>query len=163
MILTAPIMNRPRANSLNRQRGVGLIEVLVAVLILSIGLLGIAWVQTRALSNNNSSMARSMAVVASYSILDAMRADRTNALAEDYNVEIDTEDCGDDDATLAEAQITSWCNELAATLGASAKTKGSIECDNTGECVVTITFDDSRVGKGESVSDAETVITRAML
>ncbi|HET8763670.1 MAG TPA: type IV pilus modification protein PilV [Rhodanobacter sp.] len=67
------------------QRGVGMIEVLVAVLVLSIGFVGIAALQARSLSTNNSAMARSMATVDSYSILDAMRADLANAVANSYD------------------------------------------------------------------------------
>ena len=67
------------------QAGVGLIEVLVAVLVLSIGFLGVAALQARSMSTNNSAMVRSMATIASYSILDAMRADLPNAVAGNYN------------------------------------------------------------------------------
>src|SRR3546814_15356356 len=69
-----------RTNSYSRQRGVGMIEVLVSVLVLSVGLLGIALVQTRALANKTSSMGRSLATVATYSILEAIRADRANQI-----------------------------------------------------------------------------------
>ena len=65
-----------RIGRLHAQSGVGLIEVLVAVLVLSIGFLGIAALQAMSLSTNNSDMARSMATIASYSIMDAMRADQ---------------------------------------------------------------------------------------
>ena len=61
-----------------RQSGISLIEVMVSVLILSIGLLGIAAMQATALRNGQSSLERSQAVVQSYSILDTIRADRDN-------------------------------------------------------------------------------------
>ncbi|TAJ52125.1 MAG: type IV pilus modification protein PilV [Nevskiaceae bacterium] len=146
-----------------RQRGVGLIEVLVALLILSIGLLGISLVQARALSSNNSSMGRSMAVVASYSILEAMRADRADALGGAYNQTV----TADDDCTigsttaLATVQLAGWCAELRATLGAATTTTGTVACDGAGDCTITILFDDSRIGAGGS--DTMQVLTRAML
>src|SRR5690554_6431675 len=56
-----------------RQTGISLLEVLIAMLILSLGLLGLAGLQMSALRNNQSAMERSMAVVESYSIVDAMR------------------------------------------------------------------------------------------
>ncbi len=153
------------ASSPHRQRGVGLIEILVAVLILSIGLLGMGWVQTRALANNNSSMARSMAVVASYSILDAMRADRANALAGTYNTAADegitADDCPDAGSTLAEAQLSNWCLELGTIQGEVSSTVGEISCADDGACDITITFDDGRIGTGGSA--AQTVTTRGML
>ena len=146
------------------QRGVGLVEILVAVLILSIGLLGIGLVQTRALANNNSSMSRAMAVVTSYSILEALRADRTGALTGDYNGTVTAGACGTAAATLAEAQILAWCQSLS-LLGA-ASTTANVDCASTGgadpnaNCTITIEFDDSRTGAGEST---QTVATKAQL
>lgn len=160
-------MNRTTANSkrraaqllIARQRGVGLIEILIAVLILSIGLLGIALVQTRALSNNNSSMGRSMATIASYTILDAMRADRANLASYD-DVTVTGDDCPDAGGSLASAQISDWCQQLAATLGEADTTIGTIDCDGNA-CTVTVQFDDSRVGAG-GASDQK-VETKAAL
>ena len=83
------------------QAGVGLIEVLVAVLVLSIGFLGVAALQARSLSTNNSAMVRSMATIASYSILDAMRADIAGARANAYNKTIKGNACGKAGSTLA--------------------------------------------------------------
>lgn len=148
------------------QRGVGLVEVLVAVLILSVGLLGISFVQVRSLSGNNSAMGRSMAVIASYSILEAMRADRANALAGSYNLTIVADDnCTGvpDDASFAAVQLTNWCVQMRGSLGTSDYTEGTVDCDATGDCTVTVQFDDSRVGSGIGNSTAEQVITRAFL
>ncbi len=143
------------------QRGVGLIEVLIAVLVLSIGFLGIAALQAKSLSTNNSAMARSMAVVASYSILDAMRADRANALAGTYNQTVTADACPATGSGLATDQLSVWCTQLANTLGANDTTTGVVSCSNTGDCTITIQFDDSRAGTGGSAT--QQVITRAML
>ena len=146
----------------SRQTGVGLIEVLIAVLVLSIGFLGIAALQAKSLSTNNSSMARSQAVIASYSILDAMRADRTNALAGAYNQTVAANNCPALGGGLTTDQLSVWCSELENSLGgASANTTGTVLCSATGDCTVTIQFDDSRAGP--SGSNTQQVITRAML
>jgi type IV pilus assembly protein PilV len=155
------------------QRGVGLIEVLVAVLILSIGLLGIALVQTRALSSNNSSLTRSSAVVASYSVLEILRAQRADALGIDQTLTAD--DCDASGTAYLIAQLNSWCeNELADRLGDSAT--GAIQCSDAGECTVTITFHTLDCGKSgdgqqadglctQTVDDgrAQQIVTKAML
>lgn len=152
---TASNKRRRAYRPLAREHGVGLIEILVAVLILSIGLLGIALVQTRALSNNNSSMSRSMATIASYTILDAMRADRANLASYD-DITVTGDDCPDAGGSLASAQISDWCRQLAATLGEADTTIGTIDC-NGNECTVTVQFDDSRVGvSGASDQKVET-------
>ncbi len=152
------------------QRGVGLIEVLVAVVILSVGLLGISLVQTRALTNNSSSMGRSMAVMASYSILDAMRADRANAMAAalPYNTTVTASSCPTATATLANVQLRQWCLELGNRFSAVSTTTGTVTCNTTGVCTIAVQFDDSRGTSGDSTdsigtSTAEQVVTRAAL
>jgi type IV pilus assembly protein PilV len=157
--------NRPGIRRQSLQSGVGLIEVLVAVLVLSIAFLGIAALQAMSMSTNNSAMARSMATIASYSILDAMRADLVTAKAGTYNTTVIANACPDTSAgTLASAQLAQWCTQLGQTLGATANTKGLVACTDTGssaDCTVTITFDDSRAGVGGN--SIQQVITRAML
>jgi type IV pilus assembly protein PilV len=146
-----------------RQTGVGLIEVLVAVLVLSIGFLGIAALQARSLSMNNSSMARSVATIESYSILDAMRADLASAQSHAYNKTVKANACPTDTSTLANAQVAQWCGQLAQNLGASASTTGTINCTGTlGDCTITVTFDDSK-SKSADADATQTVTTRAML
>lgn len=55
-------------------RGFTLIEVLVALLVLSIGLLGLAALQITSLQFNTDSYARTQATLLAYDILDRMRA-----------------------------------------------------------------------------------------
>jgi type IV pilus assembly protein PilV len=154
---------RTRSGALRRQAGVGLIEVLVAVLVLSVGFLGIAALQALSLSTNNSAMARSMATIGSYSILDAMRADAASARGGAYNGTVTASTCptAATTASLSNAQLIQWCNQLGTNLGATANTTGGINCTGSGDCTITITFDDSRGGAGGS--SAQTVTTRAML
>jgi type IV pilus assembly protein PilV len=154
---------RKRATAAS-QSGVGLIEVMVAVLVLSIGFLGIAALQMLSLSTNNSAMARSMATISSYSILDAMRADAAVAEAGTYNTgatPVAANSCPASGASFKSQQIFAWCAQLGQTLGAQATTIGTIDCGSIGVCTVTITFDDSRAGSGGS--NSQTVTARAML
>ena len=58
-----------------------LLAALVAVLVMGVGLLGIAAMQATALRNNQSALERTQATIQTYSILDAMRANRDAALA----------------------------------------------------------------------------------
>lgn len=156
-----------RATSASAQSGVGLIEVLVAVLVLSIGFLGIAALQAMSMSTNNSAMARSMATIASYSILDAMRADIGNAQSGSYNTTVTANACpAGTGGTLASVQLNQWCTQLGANLGATADTSGTIACTaaagtTTANCSVTIQFNDSRAGVGGIKK--QQVVTQAML
>ncbi|MEW5833986.1 MAG: type IV pilus modification protein PilV [Pseudomonadota bacterium] len=145
------------------QRGVGLIEVLVALLVVSIAFLGIAALLANSLSTNNSAMTRSMATIASYSILDAMRADIGAANAGAYNGTVTASSCTaptGTGVTLAQRQLYEWCSTQLVPLGASSNTTGKVECTGT-DCTVTIQFDDSRAGAGGS--DKQQVVTRAIL
>jgi type IV pilus assembly protein PilV len=59
---------------LSRQRGFSLIEVLVAVVIFSLGVLGIALMQLKGAQYTKQSGSRTVAVVQARSLADAMRA-----------------------------------------------------------------------------------------
>ena len=150
----ALLRQAPCAGARNRQSGVGLIEVLIAVLVLSIAFLGIAALQAMSLSTSNSSMARSMATIASYSILDAMRADVANARAGTYNTATGTpilaSACPAAGTTLQSWQVNQWCQQLGQISGKVATTTGAIDCPASGDCTITVSFDDSRAGVGGS-------------
>ncbi len=60
--------------NMRTQQGFGLTEVLVAVLLLSIGVIGFAGLQVRAITATNSSFQRSQATVIARDVSDRMRA-----------------------------------------------------------------------------------------
>jgi type IV pilus assembly protein PilV len=169
------VLNRPVAK--RTQSGVSLIEVLVAVVILSIGFLGIAALQAMSLSTNNSALARSMATVDSYSILDAMRADLSNAATGSYNTTVTANSCPTTTGTVAQAQLTQWCGRLGSDLGAVSTTTGAISCAtvtssssaNATNCTVTVQFSDNRSGNGGTTGTSgssagiQTIATQAIL
>ena len=96
------------------QRGTTLIEVLVAMLVLSIGLLGVAALQVNALTTNQGAHVRSQASVLAYDIADRMRANRVVALAGGYNTTYAAVITGP--VTLAELDLFNWKAALTATL-----------------------------------------------
>jgi len=61
-----------------KTRGVSLIEVLVAVLVLSVGLLGLAALQSFSLQANQGAYHRTQAVNVAYELADFYRANRGN-------------------------------------------------------------------------------------
>ncbi len=154
-----PTMNSGTARL--AQAGVGLIEVLIAVLVLSIGFLGVAALLATSLSTNSSAMARSMAVVSSYSILDAMRADNANAKAGQYNYTVKADACPSAAGSLANWQLNQWCTQLSDYFVPSSSTQGVVKCTALGICEVKVVFNDSRAGTGGATD--QTVTTQAML
>ena len=133
------------------QRGVSLLEVLVAVVILSVGLLGLAGLQLSALRNNQSSAERSNAVMLTYSILEAMRADPDAVRSSAFDIALD--DDPDPEGGFAAQQIGAWRGLLAEQLGDGAN--GADACVTTLEpvensvCTITIRWNDS-LGLGGS-------------
>jgi type IV pilus assembly protein PilV len=62
------------------QSGFTMIEVLVAALVLAIGLLGLAGLQSASLRNNHSAYLRSQATLLAYGIADRMRANQAQSV-----------------------------------------------------------------------------------
>lgn len=164
--LTMKSIKKHRFQGLNagmvRQRGVGLIEILVAVLILSLGLLGMAGLQANALKANQGSYTRSQAVMLSYYILDAMRADRSAAIGLSYNMNATCSPGAITTADLAGNTRRDWLTSLRAGLGDANTTCGAITCDALGNCSVSITWDDSRA-TGGTTQTLQTFQTRSRI
>jgi len=68
-----------------RQSGFTLLEVLVAILVLSIGLLGLAGLMASSIRNNHSAYQRTQATWLAYDMIDRMRVNRANAITSANN------------------------------------------------------------------------------
>lgn len=139
-------------------RGMSLIEVLVAVLVLAVGLLGVAAMQSLALRGGQGSLESSQAVMQTTSIIEAMRANRADAAS--YNIGKTCSSATVGVGGLAGDDLKNWINNLKGTVGAAgdATTCGQIAgCPNA--CVVTVFWDDSRAGG----SAARTIVTETRI
>lgn len=94
-----------------RARGFTLVEALVALLALSIGLLGIAGMQLTGMRANMTAAWRTQATYLGYDILDRMRANKNHIL----EYEIGT-GAAPVDASLTSLDLQAWKKNLAATL-----------------------------------------------
>lgn len=108
-----------------KAKGFSLLEVMIAVFVLGIGLLGLAHLQVTTLKHNESAYSRSQASILASDIFDRMRANQTAARAGDYNL------AADDDPpitpnTIAEMDIAEWLSNLDTFLPSG---DGSISCD----------------------------------
>ncbi len=77
---------RSALSSLRSSSGFTMIEVLVALTVLSLGLLGLAALQLTSLQFNTNSYFRTQATVAAYDIIDRMRSNPTAFAANAYHV-----------------------------------------------------------------------------
>lgn len=124
-------------------RGLTLVEILIALVILSIGLLGLAGLQTASLKFNTSAYYRTQATALAYGLADRMRANRPAALADDYTVGMADPDpnCAAPNAagTVPEQDLSAWRMALACRLPVG---NGSV-VRNGNEFTFTIRWDDS--------------------
>lgn len=148
-------------NKIHLQNGFGLIEALIAVLVLAIGLLGLATLQAQGLRNNNSAYYRTQASIQISSMLDTMRVDLQAARAGGYNVDMRDstgEECEDEDqpqlaasGTIAQERLYSWKEMLREALPYG---DGAISCSDSG-CAVAVRWDDG-LTEGGSFQPAKT-------
>src|SRR5882724_11312914 len=91
-------------------RGFTLVEALVALVVLSIGLLGIAGLQITSLKANHGSATRTQAVYLAYDIIDRMRANQKAAITDHaYDLAIDATPAG---GTVAGDDLVAWRNNI---------------------------------------------------
>ncbi len=141
-----------------RQRGMSLLEVLVAIVVLAIGALGMAGLQMRALKGGQSSIQRSQAVIMSNYMFDAIRADRLNAINYTMGMTCVVPNGG---SRMANAQ-RDWIQALKNGLGDAASTCGQIACAADGNdtlCTVSVRWDDTSAGG----SATETLVASSRL
>lgn len=135
------------------QRGMSLIEILIAVLIFGVGMLGIAAMQATALRNGQTSMQQSQAVIEANAMMDAMRANPNGS----YGMGMASSPCTPPAAgsTVATHDKNWWITNLQSNIAPNAC--GSITC-NTGVCTVKVQWSDnlSTTANSESV----TVVSR---
>ncbi|MBL8201317.1 MAG: type IV pilus modification protein PilV [Chromatiales bacterium] len=99
-----------RSQSCGNQGGTTLIEVLITVILVSVGLLGLAGLQLTSVQNTNSAAERFEATTLARDILERMRANRQQALNGLYDLAM-----GDDPgaAGLAGDDLDAWMDALA--------------------------------------------------
>jgi type IV pilus assembly protein PilV len=150
-----------RGTARRSQRGTTLIETLVALVVLSIGLLGIAALQMTSLRNNRGAHLRSQAATLAYDIVDRMRANRSNAIDPGvlpYVVALGSAPTG---ATVAALDLQSWKATLALTLPGG---DGSIVQPTPTTVVVTVTWTDTLDAENSNRgSGVQTFVTRTQI
>ncbi len=77
-------MRLDRVNS-GREKGITMIEILVTLVIVSVGLLGAAAMVIKGLESNRNAYLRTQASILAYDMADRIRANSERALAGDYD------------------------------------------------------------------------------
>jgi type IV pilus assembly protein PilV len=121
---------------MNRMTGFSLVELLVAVLILAVGLTGLAGLQIAGIRGNQTAYHRSVATQLAYDIADRMRSNAAGVTGKLYvtvtpgsdSTQCETATCTP--ADLAAYDLKRWNDELAKRL---PKGKGFVCLDSTPE------------------------------
>lgn len=137
----------------HKETGATLIEVLVAMVVLAIGLLGLAGLQATSVQSNHSAYYRSQATILASDLADRMRANRTEALTNAYLIDFPTSSTSNDEdsGTSAQKDIAAWLNQLAGTLPDGT---GKVEKNST-LVTISIRWNDTR-GQIKASDDANT-------
>jgi len=139
----------------NKQQGFTLLEVLIALLVLSIGLLGLAALQTTGLRSNEMASMRTTSTMLAYDITDRMRANPQGITDGDYVIDTGAvtgtpTDCTSNDCTTAQLalyDLDQWKNAIARLpggLGDITQTAGTLLTPLTH--TITIRWDENRTG-----------------
>lgn len=107
-------MNIP-SESFNRSQGFTLIEVLVAVIVLAIGLLGVAGLQTVSMQQTAASDSRSIAILHAQTMAERIRSIR---------------------GVPPEGDVEAWLEEVRADLGADSQ--GEVQADGANAAVISL-------------------------
>lgn len=129
---------------LKRQSGVSLLEVLIAVLVLSVGLLGIAGLQTANIRNTQSAHQRTVAVLLAASMAERIRANPAAAITGAFVLPKSCEalEAG---GSIQSVEHANWMTEIRTNLGTAATTCGRVEYDADNRTyTVDVFWDDSR-------------------
>lgn len=136
-----------------KQSGFTLLEVLVAMLVLSIGLLGLAGLMASSMRNNQSAYHSTQATWLAYDILDRIRANNAIALAGGYSAanalgSPATCSTAAPSGTVAAQDIGGWKNMIACALPVG---DGSITVTPLNRQVrIIVQWNDSRATNGAS-------------
>jgi type IV pilus assembly protein PilV len=117
-----------------------MIEVMIAVVIVSFGLLGFAGLLTKAIQDNRVAYMRSQATILAYDITERMRANRNAAISGGYTIAMGSNAAG---TTLAALDTQDWKGNLASLLPGG---DGAVNVDGNGNATITIRWDEDGDG-----------------
>ncbi|MGB9429813.1 MAG: type IV pilus modification protein PilV [Gammaproteobacteria bacterium] len=164
----------PRASQCG---GFSLLEVLIALVILSVGLLGIAGMLSTTVKGNDSAYMRTQATALAYNIIDRMRANQNSAQSGDYDIALGTPAPGSSTScnggsancsttALADYDLSQWKQSLASPTNGLPAGDGSIAIAPVGGVfmvTVTVQWNDSRAHDSLKSIGAPTATTSSLV
>ncbi len=106
-------MRTQKHGNSGQQRGFTLLEVLIALLVLSIGLLGLAALQTTGLRSNQMASMRTLVSQSAYDISDRMRANPAGVAGNEYVIARAAAATLPALPTVADSDLVEWRDNIA--------------------------------------------------
>ncbi len=126
---------------ISTQNGFALFEVLITVIIMAVGLLGLAALQITSLKANHGALQKTQATFLAYDIADRIRANRNDGLNESYDILLS--DIKPTGSTLPELDVNDWLTSVSELLPSG---DGAIDCTTAGICTISISWNIEREG-----------------
>jgi type IV pilus assembly protein PilV len=131
-------------------KGIGLIEILVSLFVVSMTIIGVMALQGNSLKNNQGAWLRSYANIMSNDIFERMIANRQYAMAGAYDHALGSS-IPSASGSMANIDLNQWLTGLANGL---PEGDGSVACDSDGLCSVQVQWKDMSVNE-DSNDDGE--------
>ena len=144
----------------NKQQGFSIIEVLISVLVISIGLLGMAGLQTTGIQQSHNSYLKTQASMLAYDMADRMRSNLQGVAAGHYNsVDNGSLDLISNEPTcattnactaseIAAVDIYQWTSaDTGGSLASSLPSGHGMISNSGGIFTITVLWDENRTGK----------------
>jgi type IV pilus assembly protein PilV len=133
-------MLMPKLFFKSRQNGSSLIEVLVTMIIVSLGLLGQAGLIGLSSKANNSAFMRSQATLLAYDILERLRLNRALAVAGNFNINfatsgVDPSDSVPSGTAIQNVELRDWKTNIEQALSSG---DGQVSVDGIGNVTINI-------------------------
>jgi type IV pilus assembly protein PilV len=159
---------RPARTSGSRQRGSTMIEVMVAILVLALGMMGMLGMFINSLKISGGAIYRNTATQHAYMMADIIRANQVNLQSYFAPTATATANCftstGCTSAQMPNTEYKVWETQLSKLLpagqgivcrdNAAARSMSSmatyLTCSGTGQVVVKVCWDESRIQSGNA-------------
>lgn len=121
------------------QKGFSLIEVMISLLLISLGLLSLTSLQTRSVNVSTAAYTETQSMLHLQEIVELLRANKPAATNGDYNIVLSSfNDLSSGGITVAEVDRYNWFNNLNNILSGA---KASINCNNASRCTLALQYD----------------------
>ena len=122
----------------NKQQGFSLIEVMISLVLISMGMISLTSLQTRSVNSAVIAYTETQSTLHLKEMVELLRTNRVAAANGDYNIALSLfSDLSSGATTIAETDRYNWFNNMQNTL---AGAKASINCDADFSCVLELQY-----------------------